>query len=136
MHSLVRRFFYSIVCVTRHGGIAIFIIQSLIFASVNITMISSVGLPPYTHMVLLRHVTTIHGLTYHLFLNQGGRWDTTDDFATSFLNFTLFSTALWDMVNSRSVHSLMLSSHLFLSLPCLLPPPPPSLCLARWFGQS
>ena len=34
----------------------------------------------------------------------------------------LFSTALWDLPNSRPVHSLMLSSHLFLCLPCLLPP--------------
>ena len=42
--------------------------------------------------------------------------------ATSFLYFSLFSTALWDLANSRPVHSLMLSSHLFLCLPCLLPP--------------
>ena len=30
----------------------------------------------------------------------------------------LFSTALWDMENSRPVHFLMLSSHLFFCLPC------------------
>ena len=36
--------------------------------------------------------------------------------------FSLFSTALWDLVNSRPVHTLMLSSYLFLHLPCLLPP--------------
>ena len=71
--------------------------------------------------------------SFHLFLNRDGRWDTTDDFATSFLHLSLFSTALWDLPNSRPVHSLMLSSHLFLCLPCLLPPPPLSLCLARWF---
>ena len=41
--------------------------------------------------------------------------------------FPLFSTVLLDLPNSRPVHSLMLSSHLFLCLPCL------SLCLARWF---
>ena len=35
--------------------------------------------------------------------------------------FSLFSTALWNLANSRPVHSLMLSSHLFLCLPCLLP---------------
>ena len=35
--------------------------------------------------------------------------------------FSLFSTALWDLPNSRPVHSLMLSSHRFLCLPCLLP---------------
>ena len=47
---------------------------------------------------------------------------TTDDFRTSFLHFSLFSTALWDLANSRPVLSLMLSSHLFLCLPCLLRP--------------
>ena len=35
--------------------------------------------------------------------------------------FSLFSSALWDLPNSRPVHSLMLSSHLFLCPPCLLP---------------
>ena len=48
-------------------------------------------------------------------------WGTTDDFTTSFLHFSLFPTALWDLVNSRCVHSLMLSSHHVFSLPCLLP---------------
>ena len=56
----------------------------------------------------------------HLSFNHVGRWGTKDDFATSFLHFSLFSTALWDFVNSRPVLSLMLSSHLFLCLPCLL----------------
>ena len=59
---------------------------------------------------------------HHQFLNREGHWGTTDDFATSFLHFSLFSTALWDLPNSRPVHSLMLSSHLFLCPPCLLPP--------------
>ena len=36
--------------------------------------------------------------------------------------FSLFSTALCDLANSRPVHSPMLSSHLFLCLPCLLSP--------------
>ena len=63
-------------------------------------------------------------------LNREGRWGTTDDFATSFLYFPLFSTALWDLSNSRPVHSLMLSSHLFLCLPCFLSLP---VCLSRWF---
>ena len=58
---------------------------------------------------------------YHQFLNRECRWGATDDFAASFLHFPLFSTALWDLPNSRLVHSLMLSSHLFLCLPCLLP---------------
>ena len=39
---------------------------------------------------------------------------TTDDFATSFLHFSLFSIALRDIAYSRPVHSVMLSSHLFL----------------------
>ena len=58
----------------------------------------------------------------HLFLNREGLWGTTDDFTTIFLHFSLFSTARWDLANSRPVHSLMLSSHLFFCLPCLLPP--------------
>ena len=69
----------------------------------------------------------------HLSLNREGRWGTTDDFATSSLHFPLFSTALWDLPNSRPVHSLMLSSHLFLCLLCLLPPftVPCKMVLAR-----
>ena len=55
-------------------------------------------------------------------LNREDRWCTRDDFTTSFLKFSLLSTALWDLVNSGSVHSLMLSSHLFFCLPCLLSP--------------
>ena len=51
----------------------------------------------------------------------------------SFLHFSLFSTALWDLVNSRPVHSQMLSFHLFLYLPCRLPPftVPCKMVLAR-----
>ena len=60
-------------------------------------------------------------LSSHLSFNCEGRWGTTDDFATSFLHFCLFSTSLLDLVNSRPVHSEMLSSHLFLCLPCLFP---------------
>ena len=44
---------------------------------------------------------------HHLSLNREGRWGTTDDFQTSFLHFPLFSTAFWDLANSRPVHSLM-----------------------------
>ena len=46
---------------------------------------------------------------------------TTDDFTTSFLHIYLFSTALWDLANSGLVHSLTMSPHLFLCLPCPLP---------------
>ena len=63
-----------------------------------------------------------HHHHHHLSLNHEDRWGTTDDFTTSFLYVSLFSTALRDLANSRPVHSLMLSSHLFLCLPCLLPP--------------
>ena len=70
---------------------------------------------------------------HHQSLNRENRWGTTDDFATSFLHFSLFSTALWDLPNSRPVHSLMLSYHLFLCLPCLLRPftVPCKMVLAR-----
>ena len=60
-----------------------------------------------------------------------GGWGTTYDFITSFLQFSLFSTILRDLVNSRPVHSLMLSSHFFFSVCHVLFPL--SLCLARWF---
>ena len=70
---------------------------------------------------------------HHQSLNREGRWGTTDDFETSFLHFSLFFTALWDLPNSRPVHSLMLPSHLFLCLTCLLPPftVPCEMVLAR-----
>ena len=70
---------------------------------------------------------------HHQSLNREGRLGTTDNFATSFLHFPLFSTALWDLPDSRPVHSLMLSSHLFLCPPCLLPPftVPCKMVLAR-----
>ena len=63
--------------------------------------------------------------------NRCGRWGTTDDFTTSYLYFPLLSPAIWDLANSRPVHSLMLSSHLFFCLPCLPPSVfPRSLCSA------
>ena len=74
----------------------------------------------------------VHLSSSNLYLNREGRWGTTDDFAASFLHFSLFSTVLWDLANARPVHSLMLSSHFFLCPPCLLPIHL-SLCLARWF---
>ena len=75
----------------------------------------------YLH-VLFRVLVCTNGSNFlHLTLNHKGHWGTTDDFSTYFLHFSLFSTALWDLANSRSVHSLMLSSRLFFCLPCLLP---------------
>ena len=71
-----------------------------------------------------------HHHYHHQFLHREGRWGTTDDFATSFLHFSLFSTALWDLLNSRPVHFLILSSHLFLVRLVFFPL---SMCLARWF---
>ena len=81
-------------------------------------------------------------ISSHLSLNHNGRWGTSDDFATSFLYFSLFATALWDLANSRPVHSLMLSSHLFLSLRYLLcarsdePETWPYLCSLRLFTMA
>ena len=56
-----------------------------------------------------------HHHQHHLSLNRKGHWGTTDDFTTSFLRFPLFCTALWDLANSRPVHSLMLFPPLPLS---------------------
>ena len=74
---------------------------------------------------------------HHQSLNREGHWGTTDDFVTSFLHFSLFSTALWDLANSRPVHSLMLSSHPFFCLYCLLPPfnVPCKIILARLMNR-
>ena len=66
--------------------------------------------------------TFSHHHYHHRCPNREGRWGTTDDFTTSVFHFSLFSTALWDLAISRPVCSLVLSSHLFLCLPCLLPP--------------
>ena len=71
---------------------------------------------------LISHLRTHHHHHHHLSLIREGRWRTTDDFTTSFLHFYLFSTALRDLAKSRPVYSLVLPSHLFLCLPCLLPP--------------
>ena len=85
--------------------------------------------PPRTPRTRQTNENNYH---HHLSLNREDRWGT-DDFATSFLYFSLFSTALWDLANSRPVHYLMMSSHLFLCLPCLVPPftAPCQIVLAR-----
>ena len=72
-------------------------------------------------------------LSSHLYLGREGRWCTTGDFTTSFLHFPPFSTALWNLPNSRPVHSLMLSSYFFLCLPFFLSPftVPCKMVLAR-----
>ena len=70
-----------------------------------------------------------HHLHLHLSLNLEGRWGTTDDFTTSFFHLflLLFCTALWDLVNSRPVHSLVMSSHLFFCRPQATSQPIPSI---------
>ena len=98
------------------------IVTHIFFLSLNWCQINGA----FQSKILLHH-------HHHQSLNREGPWGTTDDFATSFLHFFVFSTALWDLANSRPVHSLMLSSHLFLCLPCLLPPftVPCKMVLAR-----
>ena len=71
---------------------------------------------------MLLDKSLIFHLSSHLSPNRESRWGTTDDFSTSFLHFFLFSTVLWDLANSQPVHFLLLFSHLFFCLPCLLPP--------------
>ena len=87
----------------------------------------------------LRNLSQGPSFTFASPSNRGGRWGTTDDFTTRFLHFFpllpffLFSIALWDLASSRPVHSLMMSSYLFLCLP-RLPPPltvPSKMVLAR-----
>ena len=70
------------------------------------------GLNGRVFLTALANLT--HLISSHLSPNREGRWSTTDDFATSFLHVSLFSTALCDLAISRPVQSLMLSSHLFL----------------------
>ena len=73
----------------------------------TIHVFTSAGMQPLLVLLLLL-----------LSLNREGRWGTTDDFTASFLHFSLFSSALWDLANSRPVHSLILSSHFFFCLLC------------------
>ena len=56
------------------------------------------------------------------YLNLGGRRGTTDDVATIPFHPSLSSAALRESPNPIPVHSLMLSSHIFLCLPLLLAP--------------
>ena len=73
---------------------------------------------------------------HHQSLNHMGHWGTKDNFATSFLHFSLFSTALWDLANLRSLHSLMLSAHLFFSFLSALSSSPFRCALQDGFGQT
>ena len=69
------------------------------------------------------------GSCHHLSINLEGRWGATDDFTTSFLHFFPVLHCPLGLGELQACPSLMLSSHLFLCLPC---PLPLSLCLARW----
>ena len=83
---------------------------------------SWIQFPPFTGALSLSLFIYHHH--HHLSLNREGRWGTTEDFATSFFHFSLLSTAPWELAKSRPGHSLMLSFHLFLCLPCLFTPFP------------
>ena len=76
-----------------------------------------------------------HHHHHHLSLNREGRWGTKDDLATSFLHFSPFFTAVWDLAKSRLVYFLILSSHLFLCLPSLSSSPF-HCALQDGFGQT
>ena len=78
----------------------------------------------------LSPISVHHHHHHHQSLNREGRLGTTDDFAASFLHWSPFSTALWDLPNSRPVHSLMLFSTSSLVHLVFFPL---SLCFARWF---
>ena len=56
-----------------------------------------------------------------LVIKGDGHRGTTDEFATMPFQLVLFSAALVELTNFISVHSLILSSHLFLCLPLLFP---------------
>ena len=73
-----------------------------------------------------------HHHHHHQSLKREGRWGTIDDFATSFLHFSLFSTALWDLPNIACSYPDVVFT-LFLCLPCHLPPftVPCKMVLAR-----
>ena len=84
---------------------------------------------PWTGQTTASKWAPIRYISSHVSLNREGQMISQPFFS----HFSLFSTALCDLTNSRPVHSLMLSSHLFLCLPCLLTPfiVPCKMVLAR-----
>ena len=66
---------------------------------------------------------------HHLFLNHRGGWGTTNDFTTSFLYFTLFSTAMRWWTPGPSIPWCYFRPSFSVCLVFF----PLSLCLARWF---
>ena len=79
----------------------------------------------------IQDVAELYHLHLHLSLKRGGSLGHHSLLHNQFPPFSPSSTALWDLANSRPVHCLVLSSHLFFSV-CLVFFPF-SLCLARWF---
>ena len=76
----------------------------------------------------------LHHHHHHLSLNREGRWGPTNDFATSFLHFSLFSTALWDFGELQAVPFLDI---VFPPLPLsALSPSPFHWALQDGFGQT
>ena len=61
----------------------------------------------------------LSSLVYPIILH--GRWDTTDDFATTPSHLVLSSGTLTELAKSSPVHSLILSSQLFFCLLLLFP---------------
>ena len=74
-----------------------------------------------------------HHHHHYLSLKHEGRWGTTDDFTTSFIHFSLVLHCPLGHGELQAVHSKMMSSHLFLCLPCLRLPftVPCKMVLAR-----
>ena len=85
------------------------------------------------HNVYNKTINEIYRFHHHHHLppNREGPLGTTDDVATSFLPFPLFSTALWDLANSRPVHSLP-----DVVFPPLSLSPPFHCALQDSFGQA
>ena len=82
----------------------------------------SIPPPPPTHTHTRSHINIslfFHFSSHHLIYPLTARVVGAPQMISRpvFSIFSLFSTALWDLPNSRPVHSLMFSSHLFLCLP-------------------
>ena len=112
------------VCVCVHVCVCL-CVHVCVCVCVSVCLCLCVCVYTVCHIHSFSHVPSPH---LHLSLNNRGRWGTADDFTTSFLHLSLFSIALWDLVNSRPVHSLMFPSFFSVCLFFF----PLSLCLARY----
>ena len=87
----------------------------------------------WMRMTVSNFANSIHH-HHHQSLNREGRWGTTDDTATSFLHFFLFSTALWDFAELQACpFPDVVFPPLSLSA---LPPSPFHCALQDGFGQT